>query len=102
MRLRQGGVYWAEADGKRRPVLIVTRHDVLGRLNRVVVAPVTRTVRNVPTEIPLGAADGLDVVGAATFDNLQLVRRSSIGAQLGMIDRPRAQICEALAALADC
>jgi mRNA interferase MazF len=42
------------ADEKRRPVLVVTRREAIAVVNRVIVAPITQTVRNMPTEVPLG------------------------------------------------
>lgn len=102
VRLRQGGVYWAEAQDKRRPVLVVTRPEGLPCLSALTVAPVTRTVRGIPTEIPLGAGEGLPAACAATFDNLQLVSRSRLTERIGLLSHPREQICRALAALADC
>ncbi len=102
MRLRQGGIYWAETADKRRPVLVITRADALARLSTLTVAPITRTVRNIPTEIPLGTGEGLPAPCAASFDNLQLVSRARLTHRLGLLPRPRQQICRALAALADC
>jgi mRNA interferase MazF len=55
---RQGEIWWAEADGKRRPVLVVTRSEAVPVLTGIVVAPVTRTVRAIPTELALGEAEG--------------------------------------------
>ena len=51
---RQGEVWWAETEQARRPVLVVTRSEAVEVLIGIVVAPVTRTVRGIPTEIPLG------------------------------------------------
>ena len=69
----------------------------------VVIAPVTRTVRGIPTEIALGEPDGLDVDCAASFDNLQPIRRSFLASRVSAGGpRRRAEICSALAALADC
>jgi mRNA interferase MazF len=68
-------VWWAEAEDKRRPVLIVTRSDAIPVLRRLVVAPVTRTVRGIPTEIALGSDEGMPVECVASFDNLQPVNR---------------------------
>jgi mRNA interferase MazF len=99
---RQGEIWWAEADDKRRPVLIVTRSEAVPVLAGVVVAPVTRTVRAIPTEIGLGEAEGLDVDCAASFDNLQRVHRSALTEWVGDLGPRREQICDALRALADC
>jgi mRNA interferase MazF len=79
----QGEIWWAEAMDKRRPVLVVTRSEAIPVLTWVLVAPITRTVRGIPTEIPLGPGDGLDVVCAATIDNLQPIRRSFLTRRVG-------------------
>jgi len=99
---RQGEVWWAHAADKRRPVLIVTRSDVIGMLDGIVVAPITRTVRGIPTEIPLGEDEGLPAHCAASFDNLQRVRRSALRSRIGDLAWRRDEICDALKTLADC
>jgi mRNA interferase MazF len=99
----QGEVWWAEAEDKRRPVLIVTRTDAIPVLTWLVVAPVTRTVRDIPTEVALGPQEGLREQCAATFDSLQPIRRSFLTQRLGRLDATRRpELCRALSALADC
>lgn len=98
----QGEIWWAEADDKRRPVLVVTRSDAIPVLAGIVVAPVTRTVREIPTEIALGETEGLPTECAASFDNLQRIRRSALTRRLGTLGPRRTEICAALRALADC
>lgn len=88
---------------KRRPVLIVSRDEVIPVLNNVVVAPVTRTVRDIPTCIRLGPDEGIDHDSVATFDNLAAVPKSAPTVRLGQLGvAGRDRICAALAALADC
>lgn len=99
---RQGEIWWAEADAKRRPVLVVTRSEAVAVLTGVVVAPVTRTVRSIPTEIGLGPEQGLTTECAASFDNLQRVSRSALVERVGDLGWRRHEICEALRVLADC
>lgn len=99
---RQAEVWWAEAETMRRPVLVVTRSEATEVLTGIVVAPVTRTVRGIPTEIRLGPQDGLPDECVASFDNLQRVARSSLTERLGDIASRRYEICDALSALADC
>ena len=99
---RQGEIWWAESENKRRPVLVVTRSEALPVLTGIVVAPVSRTVREIPTEIRLGEAEGLPVDCAASFDNLQRIRRSALAERVGDLGERRPQICRALRALADC
>lgn len=99
---RQGEIWWAETEDKRRPVLVVTRTEAVEVLTSIVVAPVTRTVRDIPTEIPLGKPEGLPVECAASFDNLQRMSRSSLAQRTGDLGMRREEICQALRALADC
>ncbi len=99
---RQGEVWWAETEDKRRPVLVVTRSEAVEVLTSLVVAPVTRTVREIPTELALGEPEGLPVECAASFDNLQRVRRAALTVRAGDLGSRRGEICHALRALADC
>jgi mRNA interferase MazF len=99
---RQGEIWWAEAEGKPRPVLVVTRSEAVPVLTWIVVAPVTRTARGIPTEIPVGPDQGLPVTSAASFDNLQPIRRAFLTRRVGALAHPRSEICRALSALADC
>jgi mRNA interferase MazF len=98
----QGEIWWAETEDMRRPVLVVTRSEAITVLTALIVAPVTRTVRNIPTEIRLGSEEGLTVECAATFDNLQRLRRSVLRSRAGDLGTRRSEICAALMALADC
>jgi mRNA interferase MazF len=64
LRLLRGGEirwYTFRAPDKRRPVLILTRNEVIDRLNETIVAPVTRTIRGLTTEVALSAVDGMPV-----------------------------------------
>jgi len=99
---RQGEIWWAASEDKRRPVLVVTRSEAVGVLTAVVVAPVTRTVRSIPTEVSLGSDEGLAVECVATFDNLQRVRRAALTERAGDLGPRRDDVCLALRALADC
>lgn len=99
----QGEIWWAEAEDKRRPVLVVTRTDAVAVLTWIIVAPVTRTIRQIPTEVLLGASHGLDVECVASFDNLQPIRRAFLTVRVGELGLEQLdEICRALRALADC
>jgi mRNA interferase MazF len=88
---------------KRRPVLVVSRDDVIPVLNNVVVAPVTSTLRDIPTCIAVGPDDGIDHDSVATFDNLAAVPRSVLTTRLGTLGATgHLRICSALRATADC
>ena len=79
--MERGEVRWytfAEPD-KSRPVLILTRDSAIRYLNSVTVAPITTTIRNVPSEVHLTFEDGLPNECAANFYNLQTVQKAKIG-----------------------
>ncbi len=99
---QQGDIWWAETEDKRRPVLVITRSHAIPVLKRVVVAPVSRTVRGIPTEIGLGPNEGLPSECAASFDNLQTMLRSALTERTGSLGPRSREICETLRALADC
>ena len=103
MTPHQGEIWWAEAEHKRRPVLVVTRTEAVTVLTWIVVAPVTRSVRRIPTEVALGPGQGLASACAASFDNLQPIRRSLLTERVGRLGQEESdEICRALRALADC
>lgn len=88
---------------KRRPVLIVSRDEAIPVLNNIVVAPVTTTIRDIPTCIPVGSGEGLDRESVATFDNLAAVPKSVLTKRLGALGvGGRKRMCAALEALANC
>ena len=98
-RLRRGEVRWyrfARPD-KKRPVVILTRDSVLEYLDETTVAPVTRTVRGIPSEVPLGPEDGLPEACAVNLDHVQTVARARLGALVTTLPGPRMdEIREAL------
>ncbi|MGH9228437.1 MAG: type II toxin-antitoxin system PemK/MazF family toxin [Acidimicrobiales bacterium] len=100
----QGELWLMETPNqKRRPVLVVSRDEAIPALNNVVVAPVTSTIRDVPTCIPVGADEGIDHDSVATFDSLAAVPKSVLTRRLGGLGvGGRHRICAALEALANC
>lgn len=62
-------VWWADLD-EVRPVVVLTRARVAPRLHRVLVAPVTTTVRGLATEVTVGAAEGVRDGSVASLDNV--------------------------------
>jgi len=67
---------------KRRPVLVLTRNEVIGLLNEIIVAPVTRTIRGLRTEILPTEEDGMPTACAVNFDHVSLGQRDRFGAVL--------------------
>ncbi len=88
---------------KRRPVLIVTRDDVIPVVNNVIVAPITSTIRPIPTCVAVGPEEGIDHESVANFDNLTAVPKATLTLRLGTLGPSgRRRICEALDAVANC
>jgi len=79
--MNRGDVCWYKfkLPDKKRPVLILTRESAISVLNSVTIAPITSTIRNIPTELLLTEQDGVPHTCAANFDNLQTVPKSNIG-----------------------
>jgi mRNA interferase MazF len=79
--MNRGDVCWYtfKAPDKKRPVLVLTRESAISVLNSVTIAPITSTIRNIPTELLLTEQDGVPHTCAANFDNLQTVPKSNIG-----------------------
>jgi mRNA-degrading endonuclease toxin of MazEF toxin-antitoxin module len=74
--LRRGEIRWYtfRSPDKRRPVLVLTRSEIVGRLNEIIVVPATRTIRGLSTEVILTPDDGYlrsefrsRIVGAEEF-----------------------------------
>src|SRR5205823_13733694 len=83
--MNQGDVYWYtfRAPDKRRPVLILTRNSALPFLTGVTVAPITTTIRGIPSEVILTSAeDGVATDCAVNADNLQTVQQAHLGAHI--------------------
>jgi mRNA interferase MazF len=79
--VRRGEVRWYNfpRPNKKRPVVILTRDSALEYLGEVTVAPITTTIRDIPTEVPLTEADGMPRDCAINLDHIQTVSRGRIG-----------------------
>lgn len=100
----RGEIWWGEApDAKGRPYLVLTRDDAIAVLRTILVAPVTRTIRGIPTEVPLGAQEGLPADGVASLDNVLTFPKAMLVRRLGSLAPARRTApCEALRAATDC
>lgn len=88
---------------KARPVVVLTRDAALRFLSRVTVAPITSTVRDIPTEVVLDAEDGMKTRCAVNLDNVTTVHRDRVGRRLAVLGPQRMrQICAALAFAVGC
>lgn len=98
-RLRRGEVRWyrfARPD-KKRPVVVLTRDSILDYLGETTIAPITRTLRGIASEVPLGPDDGLPEPCAVNLDHIQTIDRGRLGAPITTLSSQRmTEIREAL------
>ena len=83
--MNQGDVYWYtfRAPDQRRPVLILTRNSVIPFLNGVTVAPLTTTIRGIPSEVVLSPGeDGVHADCVVNVDNIQTIQKAGLGTRL--------------------
>lgn len=101
---RHGEVWWLEdPDIGRRPALVLTRDAAIDVLTRLVVAPITRTVRGIPTEVALDQDDGLPEPCVATFDNVRTVPKVLLTGRVAVLGSERlGEACAALRLALDC
>jgi mRNA interferase MazF len=97
--MRRGEVRWytfARPD-KRRPVLVLTRDPAISFLVEVTVAPITSTIRDIPSEVFLSRADGMPRDCAVNLDHIQTVSQGRIGSVITMLSTQKmAQVRGAL------
>ena len=79
--MKRGEVRWYKFKhfDKKRPVVILTRNSILEYLGEVTVAPVTSTIRNIPSEVLLSRHDGMHNDCAVNCDHIQTVSKSNVG-----------------------
>jgi mRNA interferase MazF len=100
----RGEVWWGEApEEKGRPFLVVSRDAANAVMGRVLVAPVTRRVRGVPSELALGSDEGLPISSVASFDNVRPFPKAMLVRRLGALGHDRRhELCAVAAATLDC
>lgn len=95
--------YTFKAPDKRRPVLVLTRQDVIGLLHTVMVAPITTTVYGAPSEVLVGIDEGLKHDSAVNLDHVQTVEQWRLGGRLGRLSPAKMrEVCRALAVATGC
>ncbi len=75
--------YRFSAPDKTRPVLVLTRQEVITLLHTVMVAPITSTIRGAPSEVAVGAHEGLKHASAVNLDHVQTVEQARLTGYIG-------------------
>lgn len=104
-RVSRGDIwlYTFRSPDKRRPVLVLTRPEVIGLLRTVTVAPITSTIRGAPSEVVVGIEEGLKAPSAANLDHVQTVEQRFLQHYVGTLSPEKmAKVCEALLVATGC
>ena len=82
--MKRGEVRWYQFQppDKNRPVLILTRDSILEYLGEVTVAPITSTIRDIPSEVFLSKEEGMPRGCAVNCDHIQTVSKGKIGSRI--------------------
>lgn len=102
--MNRGEVWWLEhPTAGRRPACIITRQAAIAVLTSVLVAPATRTVRDIPTEVPVGRGEGMPDDCVLSFDNLGVVPKTLLTERITRLPPAKlAEICTALGSATGC
>lgn len=102
--MRRGEIWWYEhPHAGRRPFLILSRDEAIPVLSQVLAVPATRTVRDIPTEVLLGPADGMPAACCLTLDNLTVIRPALCTDLIAHLSPGRMrEVCDALAQATAC
>ena len=91
------------APDKTRPVLVLTRTSALRFLSRITVAPITSTIREIPTEVRLDEADGMKAPCVVNLDHVVTIPRDAVGRLVATLTPARMrEVCGALAFAVEC
>ncbi|MBM4183740.1 MAG: type II toxin-antitoxin system PemK/MazF family toxin [Gemmatimonadetes bacterium] len=103
--IRRGEIWLLEftPPDKRRPVLVLSRNDVIGLLRTVMVAPITTAIRGAPSEVIVGVDEGLKQRSAINLDHVQTVDKDRLERFVGSASpQTMAAVCAALAIATGC
>ena len=89
--MKRGEIRWYKfkPPDKKRPVLILTRNSVIPYLGEVSIAPITTTVRDIPSEVYLSVQDGMPKDCAINFDHIQTVSKGKIGSKITFLTQEK-------------
>jgi mRNA interferase MazF len=89
--MNRGEIYWYKLKDpdKNRPVVIITRQSALSYLNDVTIAPITSTIRSIPTEVVIDEKDGMKSLCAINLDHIQTISKTRLGPYITSLSRKR-------------
>jgi mRNA interferase MazF len=102
--MNRGEVWWYQLpDEGARPGCVLTRSAAIPVLNAVLIAPSTRTIRQIATQVHLDLEDGMPYPCALSFDNVLTVPKSLMAERITTLGPVKlAELCKAMAVTLDC
>lgn len=103
--LRRGDIYLYKfkKPDKTRPIVIISRDDVIPLLHTVMIAPILSTIYGIPSEVIIGIEHGLKKTSAINLDHVQTIDKTRLTTFIAHLDDSvMSQICEALAKAVSC
>ena len=102
--MNRGDVWLAEVGQKKRPVLVLTRTEVLDVRSLVTVAEITTSARGLAAEVELDhRAVGLDRDSVINGDGLHTVAQATLTRRVGEVDEATlARVCAAVSYALGC
>jgi mRNA interferase MazF len=97
--MKRGEIRWYKFThpDKKRPILILSRDSILDYLGEVTVAPITTTIRDIPSEVLLTQREGMPMDCAVNLDHIQTVSKGKIGSLITTISSERLkEVAEAI------
>lgn len=85
--MKRGEVWWAELPAPigKRPVVLLSRDEAYAVRNAVTVAEVTRNIRGIPVEVPLGTEDGLTKKCVVNLDTIMTIRKELLTERIALL-----------------
>jgi mRNA interferase MazF len=87
LEVKRGEVWWASLPAPigKRPVVLLSRDEAYSVRNAVTVAEVTKTIRGIPVEVPLGPEDGLPARCVANLDTIMTIRKELLTKRIALL-----------------
>ncbi len=85
--MKQYEIWWAELPqpAGRRPVLLLSRNEAYGVLNKFLAAEITTTIRNIPIEVRLGSEEGMPKPCVANLDNVRTISKVHLAERISKL-----------------
>ena len=95
--MRRGEIWWAELEppAGRRPVVLLSRDEAYVVRSLIIVAPITTHIRHIPSEVPLGADDGMPQNCVANLDTITTIPKDCLSNRLAALSPQKMKEVEA-------